>query len=60
MKPKLNMKVPENKFRLFFYNFTQNKKFEYFILGTIIFNSLTLCIKWPNMNEKLQNSLDAI
>lgn len=52
--------IPQNKFRLFFYKIVNSQYFEWFILTMISFNMLVLAMIYNNMNPFYSNLLTDI
>jgi len=44
--PKFYMKRPKKKWRQWFYDLVEDRRFEKFIMACIILNTLILCLKW--------------
>jgi hypothetical protein len=47
-KPKLYLKTPNNRIRKIFFDISQNKYFDYFILVCIILNTVILAVSWKD------------
>lgn len=55
------MVMPENSpFREWCFKIANHRYFDIGILIAILFNSLCLCVKWPNMSSKAESTLETI
>jgi hypothetical protein len=52
--PIKKIKPPTNRFLVYFYKIQNDRRFENFIFGCIILNSILLCLKWYQMDKTLQ------
>lgn len=61
MRPKISMVRPtHNKFRTQCYDLAEHKSFEFFILVSILLNTIVLAIKWPNMSAQTSSIIEII
>ena len=61
MRPKVAMRRPAtNKCRQWCYDLAVHKNFEFFILVSILLNTIVLAIKWPNMSEETSGAIEIV
>jgi hypothetical protein len=58
MNPRFAMIRPESSCRKFCFDFAIKPNFEIVVLIAICINTFSMCIKWPNMDQRITSTLE--